>query len=264
MDVALITKTKNLLLEKLKVPPYIAIITGSGIKILNKYKPVFAIKYNKLPVWSNYKKTSVVKGHEGVLKLYRIKRKNVLVFSGRQHLYEGFSIDEVITNVRLTHELGIKKLIITNASGGISKKIREGDLLLITGFINLLQGTERGTLSAITQPPVKVKSKFSSQVSGLRSQVSLKEGIYAANLGPSYETFSEIKLLSSLGASAVGMSTVPEIIAAKSLGFDYAAISIITNVWNKKHSPTHSEVLRNAMKANSKLEHLILRLLEKI
>ncbi|MBI2995412.1 MAG: purine-nucleoside phosphorylase [Candidatus Melainabacteria bacterium] len=236
-------KTKHLILKKfdnIKIIPQIAIITGSGIKLFEDKRTAFS---------------SNIKGHEHSLKLYKIKGKYILVFSGRHHLYEGLSITDVAANIRLIYELGIKKVLITNAAGGINKKFKVGDLMLITGFIDLMQPTERGILNGITQPPYGFKTKLSSQL-------YLKQGIYAGVLGPTYETYSEIKLLQSLGASAVGMSTVPEIICAKSLGLDFAAISVISNVWNKNHKPSHEEVLKNVKKANKKLEKLILDILK--
>lgn len=252
-ETSFLVKSKKLLLKKLNVIPHIAIITGSGVKVFNKDNPLSQVSGLE----------SNVKGHEGTLKLYKIKGKYILVFSGRKHLYEGLSINEVVAGVKLTHELGIKKLLITNAAGGINYNLKSGDLLLIRGFINLLQQTERGILSAIVQPPKMIKTNLTNLILN-KLKTHIKSGIYAANLGPTYETFSEIKLLSSLGASAVGMSTVPEIICANSLGLDYAAISIISNVWGKLHSPSHEQVLKSVSNANDKLETLLLNLLDKI
>ena len=135
--------------------------------------------------------------------------------------------------------------------------------MLITGFIDLMQPTERGILSGITQPAKIIKSKLSNLLSK-KFKREMKSGIYAGVLGPSYETYSEIKLLQSLGAHAVGMSTIPEIICAKSLGLDFAGISAISNVWNQRHKPSHKEVLKNVSKANEKLNNLILKLLDYI
>ena len=234
--------------KKLKASPQIAIITGSGIKLFRDKEPIFARKSNT--------SAQDVKGHEGILKLYKIKNKDVIVFSGRHHLYEGLNILEVTANVRLAYSLGVQKIIITNAAGGINKDFQAGDLMLITGFIDLMQSTERGILSGITQPPYKIKTNLTKLV--LKTfKGKIKSGIYAGVLGPSYETFAEIKSLKSLGASAVGMSTIPEIICAKSLEMDYAGISVISNVWNLNHKPSHKDVLEQVKKANEKLETLI-------
>ena len=265
--------------KKLKISPQIAIITGSGIKLFRDKESIFEIKYSKLPViarskatkqshkhYKDYKIASLlarndmeisVKGHEGVLKLYKIKNKDVIVFSGRHHLYEGLNILEVTANVRLAYNLGIQKIIITNAAGGINTNFQAGDLMLITGFIDLMQSTERGILSGITQPPYKIRTNLTTLISKT-FKGKIKSGIYAGVLGPSYETFAEIKLLKSLGASAVGMSTIPEIICAKSLGMDYAGISVISNVWTLNHKPSHKDVLEQVKKANEKLDNLIL------
>lgn len=260
MDNFLLQKTKLLLLKKIKMLPQIAIITGSGIKLFYDFKPLFQIKYNHMPFLENANKSTVI-GHEGKLKLYKIKDKTILVFSGRRHLYEGLSFTKVVSNVKLAYELGVRKLIITNAAGGINKKFKVGDLMLITGFINLMQPTERGVLDRITQKPYKIKTKLNSLLTAYSLQLKLRTGIYAAFCGPSYETYSEIKFLQSLGTSAIGMSTIPEMISAKSLGVDFAGISIISNVWHSQHKPSHKEVVNQVSKANKKLDNLILRLL---
>lgn len=242
--------------------PQFAIITGSGIKLFNDYDPSFEIKYGELPIWSS-SKNQRIKGHEGALKLYKIKNKGVVVFSGRHHLYEGLDIVDVVANVRLAYELGVRKIIITNAAGGINKTFKPSDLMLITGFIDLMQPTERGILSSITQPPSLVRAKL-TKVIQMKYKKHIKTGVYAGSLGPSYETYSEIKFLQLLGASAVGMSTIPEIICAKSLGLDFAGISIISNIWSKNHVPSHEEVLQNVKRANKKLNDLVLELIMKL
>ena len=261
-------KTKKLLLKRFNVLPQIAIITGSGIKIFRNKEPLFSVKYAKLPIWSKnttkHKAGNIkqrIKGHEGILKLYKTKNKNILVFSGRHHLYEGLSIVDVISNIRLAYELGVKKIIMTNAAGGIEKTFKVGDLMLIKGFIDLMQPTERGILSGTIHPSKIIKTKLTDFIQR-RFQKEVKSGVYCGMLGPSYETHSEIKLLQSLGADAVGMSTIPEIICAKSLKLDFAAISIISNVWNTKHKPSHKEVLKNVNKANKRLDDLILKIID--
>lgn len=266
MNKELIKKTKLFLLKKFNVSPQIAIITGSGINIFKEYTPLFAIKYTDLPVWSNQKKQNStfqaqkIKGHEMLLKLYKINKKSVLVFCGRHHLYEGLSINDVVLNVRLAYELGVKKIITTNAAGGINKEFKVGDLMLITGFINFMQSTERGTLSTICQPPTQIKSDLTKLIQK-NFKTNLRAGIYAGVLGPSYETHSEIRLFKNLGADAVGMSTIPEIICAKSLLMNYAAISVISNIWNNKHKPSHQEVVKHVNNASDKLDKLICNLM---
>lgn len=253
-------KNKTILIEKLNSDPQLAIITGSGVKLFEDTKPLFSISYSKLKKQRSkeVKKQRVI-GHEGKLKIYEVSRKNVLVFAGRKHLYQGFNIVEVISNVRFAYELGIKKLLITNAAGGIKKNLNVGDLMLITGFIDLMQPTERGLLSSIIQPPQNISTKLNKQIFSIEKNI--KKGIYAGVKGPTYETFAEIQLLQNLGASAVGMSTIPEIICASSLGIDFAAVSVISNVWNKNHKPSHKDVLHNVKKANEKLNNLVLKLL---
>lgn len=248
----------KLLFKKINFFPQIAIITGSGVKIFGDYKPLSEIKYTKLGI-----KSSTVKGHEGKLKLFKVKNKNILVFSGRHHLYEGLSITDVTSNIRLAYQLGVKKILITNAAGGINKKFKAGDLMLLTGFIDLMQPTERGILNGITQPPKKIKTSITKLIQN-NFKEKVKIGIYAGMLGPTYETYSEIKFLQLLGADAVGMSTIPEMLCARSLGMDFAGISVISNIWKKNHIPSHKEVVKNVNRANKKLNELILKLVNEI
>lgn len=249
---------KQFLLKKFNLVPQIAIITGSGIKLFGNCNPSFEEKYDDLHL-EPVTLAQPTKGHEGKLKLYKVSNKNILVFSGRHHLYEGLDIADVVTNVRLSYELGVRKIIVTNAAGGISKRFKAGDLMLIKGFINLMQPTERGILSGIIQEPKLIKAKLTNLI--LRKfKGKIKTGIYVGTRGPTYETYSEINLFRALGAHAVGMSTIPEMICAKSLGLDFAGISVISNTWDKNHKPCHEEVLQNVKKANSKLNALVLKL----
>lgn len=257
MNKHLLKKSRDLVLKKFNVNPQIAIITGSGIKLFKDYNPICKIKYSDLPVFpkSNSKsKNGTVKGHNRELLLYKVENKNILIFSGRFHMYEGLSFEDVTAHILLANSLGIKKVLVTNAAGGINKKLKAGDLMLIDSFIDLMQSTERGVLSGIIEKPKKVSNKFQRQVQKLGK---LKTGTYAGMHGPTYETYSEIKLLKTLGADAVGMSTVPEIICGNSLNLDITGISIISNVWDLKHKPSHLEVLENVKKANNKLNQLV-------
>ena len=251
-------KTKQHFLKKIKVKPHVAIIGGSGIKLFPNHSPILVINYADLQ-----SSALKVKGHEGKVKLFKVKDKYVLVFSGRQHLYEGIDITKIVANVRIAYDLGIKNLIVTNAAGGINSKFKAGDLMLITGFINLMQPTERGVIDAIVQKPAEIKSKLSNLIKKELGN-KIKYGIYAGMIGPSYETLAEIKLLQMLGADAVGMSTIPELICAKSLRMNATGISTISNVWSKTHKPSHEEVLCNVEKANEKLNDLILKILDNI
>lgn len=256
-------KTKDLLFKKWgKTRPQFAIITGSGVKIFPDNEPLFEIAYTELPIYkkkpqaTSHKPSANIIGHENKLKLYKINNKAILVFSGRKHLYQSTSIFEVSANIKLASVLGIKELIITNAAGGLNPKFKAGDLMLITGFIDLMQPTERGVLSGIIQPPKLIETKLTKKVKS-KFKNKIRNGIYAGVIGPTYETYSEVKLLQKLKASAVGMSTIPELIAARSLGLDFAGISIISNVWNNKHKPSHKEVVRQVELANKKLNNLI-------
>ena len=261
---SLYKKTSELLLRKINGTPLIAVVTGSGIKLFPDISPSFEIRYNALPIWSILDSSEDhIKGHEGKLKLFNINNKYVLVFSGRQHLYEGLDITRVVINIKIAHELGVKNIIVTNAAGGINKKFKAGSIMLISGFINFMQPTERGVIDSIVQKPKIVNTKLMRLVQKI-TRSKIKKGIYAGMSGPTYETYSEIKLLRLIGADAVGMSTIPELICANSLGMQYAGISVISNLWSTRHKPTHEKVLQNVQKANNRLNKLIINLLESI
>lgn len=230
------------------------------MKVFPNNKPLLEISYSKLYKTSQSSSSNPqhsVIGHESKLKLFNVKDKCILVFSGRKHLYQGYSVFDVIANIKIASQIGIKKILITNAAGGLNSKFKPGDLMLITGFIDLMQPTERGVLSGIIQEPKKIKEKLTKEIESKKIQ----KGIYAGVIGPTYETYSEVKLLKSLNASAVGMSTIPELIACKSFGLDFAGVSIISNVWDSKHKPSHKEVVRQVEMANKKLNDLILQII---
>ncbi len=257
-------KSKKDLFKKSKNTPQLAIITGSGIKLFEGKEPICEARYENIFPASKLKAQNSklsIQGHEKKLKFYKIKEQIVLVFSGRRHLYEGLEITDIVANVKLAYELGAKKILITNAAGGINKDFKASDLMLITSFINLMQPNERGVLSGLVEKPKEIKTKLTVYIKQKFKKI-VQTGIYAANTGPSYETYSEIKLLQLLGADAIGMSTIPELICAKSLGMDFAGISIISNIWDSKHKPSHLEVLKNVSKANKKLNDLVLELLD--
>jgi purine-nucleoside phosphorylase len=192
-----------------------------------------------------------VAGHPGRLSLVR----GAAILRGRIHFYEGHSMDEVVRPVRVLARLGVTRVILTNAAGAVRRSLRPGDLMAITDHLNLMGVNPlRGGAHFVDLTSVY-------DTSGLGG---LKRGIYAAMAGPSYETPAEIRMLRRLGADAVGMSTVPEAIAARQAGMTVTAISVITNAaaGTTAAPVSHAEVLRTAARARAKVTALLRNILD--
>ena len=220
--------------SKIKVTPETGIILGSGLGDFADYidKSV-VIPYEEIP---NFKKAKV-KGHAGNLVAGMVSGKPVAVLQGRYHYYEGHDIRDIVFPVRVLCLLGIKNLLITNAAGGINSAFAPGDLMVISDHINLmgenpLSGDNDERIGPRFPDMSTIYDKILSEkiISTARSmKISVKSGVYAGLRGPSYETPAEIRMLKTVGSDSVGMSTVPEAIAAKHMGVKVAGISCITN-----------------------------------
>lgn len=213
----------------------IAVILGSG---LGGYEETLIdpkeISYSKIPGFP----VSTVSGHAGKFVVGTVRDKRVLVMSGRFHHYEGHSLDAVTMPIRVMALLGVKTLIITNAAGGVNTSFNAGELMLITDFINLsgrnpLRGKnldEFGPrfpdMSNAFDPELRAIAVERAQKHGIH----LNQGVYCLMNGPSYESPAEIRMVRTLGADAVGMSTVPEVIVARHSGMRVLGISSITNM----------------------------------
>lgn len=239
----------------------VAIILGSGLgEVANALQEKEVINYKDIPHFP----TSSVAGHEGNLVFGKVNNLDVVIMQGRCHYYEGRGFDPVVYPIYVLKLLGVKKLIITNACGGINEDFKPGDLMAISDFINLLginpligeNNEEFGPrFPDMSEPYSKKLIEKLKEV----SDGDLKEGVYAYFNGPTYETAAEIRAFKVMGADAVGMSTVPETIVANYMGMEVLGISCITNmatgIANKKHS--HQEVLEVANKSSNRLAKLI-------
>jgi purine-nucleoside phosphorylase len=215
--------------------PEIAIVLGSGLgEFADKINIVSTVPYEKISDMP----TSTAPSHKGRFVFGTIDNKKVVIMQGRVHLYEGYSEELVVMPIRLMRMLGAKKLILTNASGGINKDYKVGDLMLITDHISLfvnscLIGKNHDDLGTrfpdMSNAYDKDLQKTVKKVA-IKNNIDLKSGTYTQLKGPQFETPAEIKALSVLGSDAVGMSTVIETIAAVHAGFKVCAISLITNL----------------------------------
>ena len=215
--------------------PVVGLVLGSG---LGAYADTFerrtVVPFDQLPHFPR----STVTGHSGNLVLGRAEGVAVAALQGRVHFYEGYSISQVVYPVRVLGRLGVRRLVVTNAAGGIDPAFRPGDLMLVTDHLNLMGtnpligpnldelGVRFPDMSEAYDPRMR---EVALAVAG-RLGIALRQGVYAGLTGPSYETPAEIRMLRGLGASAVGMSTVPEVIAANHMGIRVLGISCITNM----------------------------------
>ncbi|MFB5661569.1 purine-nucleoside phosphorylase [Alteribacillus sp. HJP-4] len=215
--------------------PATGLILGSGLGVLaDEIKNPINISYQDIPGFP----VSTVEGHAGRLVFGRLEGKPVAAMQGRFHYYEGYSMKDVTFPVRVMKALGVNTLLVTNAAGGVNESFKAGNLMLITDHINMmganpLIGKNDDSLGTRFPDMSSVYSKtlFESARQGAEKlQISLQEGVYAANTGPAYETPAEIRMLRLLGADAVGMSTVPEVIAAGHSGMKVLGISCISNM----------------------------------
>lgn len=257
--------------SKIKIKPKIAIVLGSGLGALaDEVEKAVKISYKNIP---HFKEPSVA-GHSGELICGYINKVPVLVQKGRWHYYEGHSMNDVALPVRVFANLGIETVILTNAAGGIDLEFNVSDLMLITDQINLMgnnplighSAKEFGTqFPDMTEVYDKSLRKIALKVSK-KSKIKLQQGTYCALTGPNYETPAEIKMLRKLGASAVGMSTVPEAMAARHCGLKVLGISCITNMAAGigKEKLDHSEIKESADKSMKKFVKLIKKIIKKI
>ncbi len=220
--------------ERLSVLPRVGVVLGSGLGVFaEQLSSLSRIPYSEIP---DMPRSGVV-GHAGNLCSGTLAGVPVVCLQGRAHVYEGNSHARSAFGVRVLAELGCQSVLLTNAAGGIHPSFAPGDLMLITDHLNLMgdnplcgpnygQGPRFPDLSQAYD----LELQRAARRAALSARITLREGVYAAMLGPSYETPAEIRMLRTLGADAVGMSTVPEVIALRHLGVRVGAMSCITNM----------------------------------
>jgi len=254
----------NAMRDKLQVEsPIMAMILGSGLgKVAASLESPRKMSYGDIP---GFPKVSVV-GHAGEATAGKLEGREVLVFSGRPHMYEGNPAAMVAFPVRVLHALGAKVLFLSNAAGGIRRSYRAGDMMVLEDHINLMnQNPLTGPLQDGDDRFPDMSEAYDALLRKVMREaapelgVTLHEGVYAGLSGPSYETRAEIRMLERLGADAVGMSTVPEVIVARALGMRVAAVSCIANVASGlSNSPvSHSEVLDTTGRVSEEFVKLI-------
>ena len=262
----------NAIRSKSKLQPKIGIVLGSGLgSVVDAIHAEATIGYDEIPG----AKGSTVAGHSGKLILGTANKTPVVVLSGRMHYYEGHDMRAVVHLARVVAKLGITTLIVTNAAGGVNTSFQAGDLMLISDHINMMGGNpllgpnldELGPRfpdmsEAYPKSLRDMARDVAKGIDGLR----LQEGVYLALSGPAYETPAEIRMLRTLGADAVGMSTVPEVIAMSHMGIPVLGISCITNmaagVLNQKL--THQEVMDTTARVQKQFTALVVGMLDRL
>lgn len=252
--------------------PRVGIILGSGLGAVGRsIDPTISFSYEDIPGFP----TSGVSGHEGRLILGHLRSVPVIAMQGRAHLYEGWSVEQATLPVRAMALLGIQLLIVSNASGGINLRFRSGQTVLIDRHLNWMNGPRsprcpsEGATNGVCGVPIRSACIYDplwlerAEKAAIELGFSLPRGTYLATLGPNYETRAEYRAFARMGADMVGMSTVPETIAAAQHGISTLAFSVITNV-ARPDAPTrtdHHDVLEWSQIAQSQLVPLIESLL---
>lgn len=268
MEKELLQKTTEYLKDKGFINPEIGIVLGTGLgQLVAQIKNPIEVHYNHIP----YFPLATVEFHSGKLIFGYLEDKRVVVMQGRFHLYEGYDLIDVVYPIRVMHELGIKKLLISNAAGAINLNFKKGDLMLIDDHINLQGGSPLAfkNVSEFGERFVDMSAPYDVTMSNILIQIAkeenitLNKGVYAAVVGPQLETRAEYRYLKIIGADAVGMSTVPEVITANHLKIPVIAISVLTDECNPDHlKPINvEEIIEIAGKAEPKIITLFKKLI---
>ena len=251
-----IKETAEFIQNIIQDTPDFAIVLGSGLGALkDEVEAIHTLEYHEIP---NFPQTTVV-GHGGSLIYGILEGKKVLMMSGRFHYYEGHDIQTVVFPFRVFHLLGIKNLIVSNASGGVNKNFNVGDVMIISDHINMMpEHPLRGkNIDELGPRFVDMSEPYSHKMISIAENVAKEQnltvhkGVYVALQGPTFETPAEYGMIRAIGGDAVGMSTVPEVIVAKHQGMDCFGVSVITDLGGPEISfaVSHEEVLNAAKKA---------------
>ncbi len=261
--------------QQIPSPPDVGVIVGSGLgAVAERVAEPVTIPYHSLPGWP----CPTIEGHRGELVIGRWAGHTVAVLNGRAHYYEGYSLAELALPVRVLQAMGVTRLIVTNAAGGLEPGFRAGDLMLITDHINLVGMAGLTPLRGANDPVLgprfpDMTAAYDPALQHLARAVAkelrltLREGVYVMLGGPAYETPADVRFLRLIGADAVGMSTVPEVIAAVHAGMAVLGISGITNATHFAPSAdkvTHEEVLTAGLTIGPRLRDLIEGVLKKL
>ena len=264
---AKIAESAEFINRKSKIKPKIAIILGTGLgRLAEDIEEKEIIPYSEIPNFP----VSTVQSHSGNLVLGKLGNKEVVAMQGRFHYYEGYSLKEVTFPVRVMKKLGADIIIISNAAGGMNRFFKRGDLMLITDHINLFgdnpligpNDEELGPRFPDMSEAYNYKLIELAKKVALKEKIKLQEGVYAGLTGPTLETPAEYRFLINIGADAVGMSTVPEVIVANHMGMKVLGISCITDL--AIDGVIVKTSVEEILKAASDAEPIMTKLIEKV
>ena len=264
-----IQETASFIKGKMRTNPEIAIILGSGLgRLTEEITDVYEIAYTDIPNFP----VSTVEGHAGKLIFGKLGGKDILAMQGRFHFYEGYDMKAVTFPVRIMRELGIKTLFVSNAAGGMQKGMKVGDLMMITDHINMLpEHPLRGKNIEYGPRFPAMGTAYTKELQNMAIEIAkeqgieIKQGVYLATQGPTYETPAEYRMFRSFGADAVGMSTVPEVIVAVHCGMKVFGMSVITDVYTDGDAMevTHEEVTAAANAAQPRMTAIMRELIRR-
>ena len=265
-----IQETASFLKSKMHTHPETAIILGTGLgSLVHEITEAYTINYAEIPHFP----LSTVEGHSGKLIFGKLGDKDIMAMQGRFHYYEGYSMQEVTFPVRVMRELGIKTLFVSNAAGGMNPDFEIGDLMIITDHINFFPehplrgknipyGPRFPDMSEAYSHELIAKAEEIAREKGIKVQ----KGIYIGTQGPTFETPAEYKMFHILGADAVGMSTVPEVIVANHCGIRVFGVSVITDlgVEGKIVEVSHEEVQKAADAAQPRMTTIMREMINRV
>lgn len=264
-----ISQSAQYLRSKVKEVPQTAIILGTGLgALVDNIEDKQYFPYSEIPNFP----ISTVEGHSGNLIFGNLNGVPVIAMQGRFHYYEGYDMKQVTFPVRVFQALGVKRLFVSNAAGGMNKEFHVGDVMMITDHINLfpenpLRGKNDPDLGdrfpAMTEPYSWHLQDAAREIAAAKG-IRLMEGVYVGTTGPTFETPAEYEYFRIIGGDAVGMSTVPEVIVAKHAGMEVFGVSVITDLGGKdiKEVPSHEEVQKAAVVAQPKMMQIISELVK--
>lgn len=263
-----VQETVNYIKEKTNFSPEYGIILGSGLgSFTDDIAVEFTLPYSEIPNFP----VVTVEGHKGALVFGTIGDKKVVAMQGRFHFYEGYDMKQVTFPVRVMKFIGVSKLIVSNASGGVNHNYNVGSIVILKDHINMMpehplrgKNDERfGPRFVNMSEPFSRKMIVKAKELANSLQIKVHDGVYLGLQGPTFETLSEYKMVKALGADCVGMSTVPEVIVARHMDLETFGISVITDMGNEESIDTisHNEVLEAAKEAEPKVRQLIKELI---
>jgi purine-nucleoside phosphorylase len=259
-----IQETVNYIKNKTNFTPEYGVILGSGLgSFTDDIAIELTLPYKDIPNFP----VSTVEGHQGALVFGKIGTKNVVAMQGRFHFYEGYDMKEVTFPVRVMKYLGVQKLIVSNASGGVNPTYKVGSIVILKDQINMMpehplrgKNDERlGPRFVNMSEPFSKKMILKAKEIAEKAGIEVHEGIYLGLQGPTFETLAEYGMVTKLGGDCVGMSTVPEVIVARHMDLETFGVSVITDMGNAEsiETITHAEVLEAAKNAEPYVRKLI-------